>query len=65
MARPPSLLRVSVLGMILACSGCASWHYRNEAKSEKPLSDGATPQQPPAPDPYDASMHGLSVNNRW
>jgi hypothetical protein len=53
------------LGMILACSGCASWHYRNEAKSEKPLSDGGIVQQPPAPDPYNASLHGLNVNSRW
>ena len=34
MARMPGLLRLSMLLTIIASSGCASWHYRKEAKKE-------------------------------
>jgi hypothetical protein len=32
MARMPSSLFSSILLTMMACSGCASWHYRKEAK---------------------------------
>jgi hypothetical protein len=69
MARTPVLLRLSILLTILACSGCASWHYRKEAKKETTSSDstatGGLVQRALEGLSYD-SLHGWNAHsNRW
>jgi hypothetical protein len=42
MARMPRLLFSPILLTILACAGCASWHFRKEAKKETTSSNSDT-----------------------
>jgi hypothetical protein len=64
MARMPSLLRLLVLFALMACSGCASWHFRKDAKDQKTATtDGVL--QPVAQDLANASLHGWNFNGRW
>ena len=65
MARMPSLLRLLILLTILACSGCASWHFRKDAKTEKASSSNDGSLQPVAQDLANASLHGWNFNARW
>ncbi len=65
MARMPGLLRSFVLLTIIACSGCAEWHFRKDKKREQASgnSDGAL--LPYAQDLANASLHGWNFNSRW
>ena len=64
MARTPSLLHLAVLFTMVASSGCASWHFRKDAKPAKtPSTDGA--DQPVLQDLSNASLHGWNFNSRW
>jgi hypothetical protein len=69
MARMPSLLVSSILFTILASSGCASWHYRKEAKKETTSSDsnatGGLVQQALQGLSYDSLHDWNAHSNRW
>jgi hypothetical protein len=65
MARMPSLLRLMILLTIVACSGCASWHFRKDAKKEKTSSSNDGSLQPVVEDVANASLHGWNFNTRW
>ena len=64
MARMPSLLHLMVLFMTVASSGCASWHFRKDAKPDKTSSSGGD-LQPVVQDLSNASLHGWNFNSRW
>jgi hypothetical protein len=68
MARmPPGLLRSFVLLTIIACSGCAEWHFRKDKKQQR--ASGSTNEDgallPLAQDVANASLHGWNFNSRW
>jgi hypothetical protein len=65
MARTPSLLSLIILVTITACSGCASWHYRRDAKTEKTSSSSDGSLQPVVQELANAALHGWNFNSRW
>ncbi len=65
MARMPSLLRLLILFAIMASCGCASWHFRKDAKKEKATSSNDGSLQPVVQDLANASLHGWNFNGRW
>ncbi len=64
MARMPSLLRLLILLTTMACSGCALWHFRKDAKPDKTSSSSGS-LQPVVQDLSNASLHGWNFNSRW
>jgi hypothetical protein len=64
-AKMPSLLRLLILCTVVACSGCASWHYRKDAKREKTSSSSDGSLLPVVQDLANASLHGWNFNSRW
>jgi hypothetical protein len=65
MARMPGLLRSFVLFTVVACSGCASWHYRKDADKYKATVSTDGTLQPIAQNLANASLHGWNFNSRW
>lgn len=66
MARMPGLLRSFVLLTIIACSGCAEWHFRKDKKRDQASgsnTDGTL--SPVVQDLANASLHGWNFNSRW
>ena len=65
MARMPGLLRSLVLLTVVACSGCASWHFRKDAERNKSVVSSDGTLQPVVQDLANASLHGWNWNSRW
>ena len=65
MARMPGLLRSVVLLTIIACSGCAEWHFRKGKKREQASGNTDGALSPVVQDLANASLHGWNFNSRW
>jgi hypothetical protein len=65
MARMPGLLRSFVLLTIIACSGCAEWHFRKDKKQAQVSGNTDGALLPLAQDVANASLHGWNFNSRW
>jgi hypothetical protein len=65
MARMPSLLPLLIVFAVMACSGCASWHFRKDAKTKTTSSSSDGALQPVMQDLANASLHGWNFNGRW
>jgi len=69
MARTPVLLRLTILLTMLACSGCASWHLRKEARKEHTSTSGTSTggflQDLAQGASYDSLHNWGEHTNRW